>query len=97
MKTETSRRVLIKSKRQNWAWISVVVFIVVLSVIGMRVYFNAGNQNQVQSLGTYDDPEVAFKETQKALLILSTHLNNGIESAQYIQEYDKSKKLIFKE
>ena len=50
----------------------------------------------VENLGTFDDPEVAFKETQKALLILSTHLNVGMESVQYIQEYDHSKNLIFK-
>lgn len=74
-------------------WVSVAFFVVILSGIG--IYFSYKNQDQ--NLGTYDDPEVAFRETQKALLILSTHLNSGIESVQYIEEYNKSKDLIFKE
>lgn len=102
-KAVTTGKVSIKSRGQNWAWFSIVSIIVVLSIITMWTYFNYNNQcqnqdqNQSQSLGTYDDPEVAFRETQKALLILSTHLNSGMESVQYIQEYDKSKNLIFKE
>ena len=49
-----------------------------------------------QDLGTYDNPEVALKETQKALALLSTHVNTGIESVNYIREYEDSKQLIFK-
>lgn len=87
----------IKSRKQNLVWISVAVTFFVLLGIGVFGYLNYYNANQNKSLGTYDDPEVAFRETQKALLILSNHLNVGMESVQYIQEYDNSKNLIFKQ
>lgn len=35
-------------------------------------------------------------ETKQALEKLSTNVNTGIESVLYVNEYDKSKNLIFK-
>jgi len=87
----------IKPKKLNWRKPSIAVSVLVLLVIGAYVYLNYYGENQNQNLGTYDDPEIAFRETQKALSILSTHLKIGIENVQYLQEYDNSKNLIFKQ
>lgn len=87
----------IKSRKQNFLLLSVVASVFVLLGIAVFGCLNYHDANPNQDLGSYDDPEVAFRETQKALLILSTHLNVGIESVQYIQEFDNSKKLIFKQ
>lgn len=89
----------IRPRKRNLVWTSVAATFFVLTGIGVfgYLYYRDLNQNEDQVLGTYDDPEVAFRETQKALLILSNHLNVGIESVQYIQEYDNSKNLIFKQ
>ena len=54
------------------------------------------NISQNQDLGTYDDPEKAFQETQKALNLLSKNVNVGVEGMQYVQEYQQSTELIFK-
>jgi hypothetical protein len=75
--------------------LSVAASVVVLLGIGTFAYLN--NENATQDLGTYDNPEVAFAATQKALALLSNHVNVGIESVQYIQEYQNSKDLIFKQ
>lgn len=91
------QEIVLKSKKRNLAWLSIAASVFVLLGIGTYSYFNYYNSNQEQELGTYDDPEIAFKETQKALSILSTHLNTGIESVQYFQEYENSKNLIFKQ
>jgi hypothetical protein len=91
------QEIVLKSKKRNLAWLSIAASVVVLLGIGTYSYFNYYNINQNQDLGTYDDPEIAFRETQKALSMLSTHLNTGIESVQYIQEYENSKNLIFKQ
>jgi hypothetical protein len=88
--------IVLKSRRRNWAWLSIAASAVVVLGIGTYGYFNYYNADQDQNLGTYDDPEVAFRETQKALSRLSTNLNTGFESMQYIQEYEDSKNLIFK-
>lgn len=45
--------------------------------------------------GTYDDPEVAFRETRKALELLSGHVNVGVNSIQYIETYEETKDKIF--
>jgi hypothetical protein len=50
-----------------------------------------------QKLGTYDDPEVAFQETQKALNMLSKNVNVGVTGMSYIKEYEKSKEKVFKD
>lgn len=87
----------LQSKKRNVAWLlSIAASVVVLLGIGLYGYFNYDTVNQSQKLGTYDDPEVAFRETQRALSMLSNHINTGIGSVQYIQEYDNSKNLIFK-
>jgi hypothetical protein len=49
-----------------------------------------------EDLGTYDDPEIAFIETQKALEMLSNNVNHGVESVALLDEYNQSKKTIFK-
>ena len=91
------QEILLKSRNRNWLWLSVMATVVILLGVGAFGYFNFYNPRQDENLGTYDDPEVAFKETQKALSRLSTNLNTGIESMHYIEEYENSKNLIFKQ
>ena len=79
-------------KRKVVGWLSVAASVVVLVGVGTFAYFN---QTQSQDLGTYDSPEEAFKETQKALALLSDHVNTGVESVQYIQEYETAKDKVF--
>ena len=82
-------------KRKAVAWLSVAASVAVLIGIGTFAYNNMQNQPK-QDLGTYDDPEVAFRETQKALDMLAAHVNTGVESVGYINEYEQSKDLVFK-
>lgn len=86
----------LKAKKRNIvAWLSIAASVVVLLGVGTFTYINY-NGRQSQDLGTYEDPEVAFRETQKALALISEHVNTGIESVEYINEYEKSKNKIFK-
>ena len=82
-------------KRKSVVWLSVAASIAVL--LGVSLFtFNHYNQPKSNDLGTYDDPEVAFRETQKALAMISEHVNKGIGSMQYLNEYEQSKNRIFK-
>ena len=92
-----NQEIQLKSRNQNWLWLSVAASVIVLLGIGVFGYISYYNVDQDENLGTYDNPEVAFKETQKALSRLSTNLNTGFESMQYIKEYENSKNLIFKQ
>lgn len=85
----------LKAKRNYRPWISVAASVAVM--LGMFTIFNNQEQAAQSELGTYDDPEVAFRETQKALNMLSKNVNVGVESVNYIGEYEKSRKTIFKD
>lgn len=77
------------------AWLSIAASVVVLLGVGSYFMFN---NPQAQNLGTYDDPQIAYRETQKALALLSGHLNQGVESVQYVEVYEsaKDKSLLLK-
>lgn len=83
------------AKKRKVAWISVAASVVVLLGAGTFAYFNYNTTIQSQDLGTYDNPEEAFRETQKALSLLSNNVNVGVESVQYIREYENTKEKVF--
>lgn len=82
-------------KQKRLAWLSVAASVVVMLGIGFFAYQNASDPNQ-ENLGVIDDPEIAFRETQKALALISKHVNTGIKSVNYLGEYQQSKNKIFK-
>jgi hypothetical protein len=83
------------NKRKSVVWLSVAASVAVL--LGVALFtFNHYNPPVSEDLGTYDDPEVAFRETQKALALISKSVNRGIESMEYINEYEQSKNKVFK-
>jgi len=91
-----------RNKKRNAAWLSIAASVVVLLGIG-GTYLYVSEQNSTiaeapqTELGTYENPEEALKATQKALALLSNNVNVGIESVQYIKEYEQSKNKIFKQ
>lgn len=91
---QTKQEIPLQSKKHRVMWLSIAASVVVLLGIGIYLFYN--NANEKQDLGTYDDPEVAFAATQKALELVSNNLNVGIKSVYYIQEYQNTKELIFK-
>lgn len=84
-----------KRKQKRLAWLSVAASVVVMLGVGLFAYQNTSETAQ-ENLGVIDDPEIAFKETQKALALISKHVNTGIESVNYLGEYQQSKNKIFK-
>ena len=82
-------------KQKRLAWLSVAASVLVMLGIGFFAYQNTSDPNQ-ENLGVIDDPEIAFRETQKALALISKHVNTGIKSVNYLGEYQQSKNKIFK-
>jgi hypothetical protein len=83
------------TKKRNLGWVSIAASVVVLMGIATYVLFDFDNTTENKSLGTYEDPEAAFKATQKALSLLSNTVNVGIESVQHIEEYQTVKNRVF--
>lgn len=86
----------IRNKKRNLGLLSIAASVVVLMGIGTYVFYHSEPANNSKDLGTYDDPEVAFKETQKALSLLSKNVNVGIESVKYVEEYQIAKNKVFR-
>ena len=96
---QLTQEISLQTKKRNVAWLSIAASAVVLLGIGT---FYVSEKNTAPAvaqteLGTYDDPEEALAATQKALALLSNKVNVGIESVQYIKEYEQSKNKIFKQ
>lgn len=86
---------LITTKRKSAFWFSVAASVIILLSIGLFTY-NHYNQQKSEDYGTYSDPEIAFRETQKALAMISECVNKGIGSMNYLNEFEQSKNRIFK-
>jgi biopolymer transport protein ExbD len=84
--------------KKNKDSIKIVSYIGIILLLCMLVfYFTRNESHAIQiDLGTCKTPEQAFLETQKALNLLSTNINSGIENAQYIKEYETTKNKVFK-
>ena len=74
---------------------SIASSVLVLLGIGFFTFNNYSSPKATTELGTYDDPQVAFEETQKALALLSNHVNVGIESVRYVETYEVTRDKIF--
>ncbi|MES2811401.1 MAG: hypothetical protein V4670_02935 [Bacteroidota bacterium] len=85
---------IIKNKKAALILGVLSVFLIILGIV------NYVNNNKITSskseLGSCATPEQAYRETQKALNLLSTNINSGIESAQHIKEYEITKNKVFK-
>lgn len=79
-----------KKRKASWSLVAALVLISGISLI----YEN--QRTTPEDLGTFDDPELAIQETQKALQLVSIHLNKGMEQTKHLETFNQSKKLIFK-
>lgn len=92
---EPQREIVLRTKGSYMNVLSLAASVVILLGIGTFAYFNyEGGQ---KDLGTFDDPQMAYQETQKALQMLSRHVNTGVEGMQQLQTYEQSKNVIFKQ
>ncbi|KGO79826.1 hypothetical protein IP98_02564 [Flavobacterium cauense R2A-7] len=80
-------------KHSYVVWITVAASVAVL--LG-TFYIMNHKPEQPQDLGTFDNPELAFEETQKALNMVSENVNEGVKSINYVNEYNQTTKTIFK-
>lgn len=85
-----------KNNKSVLIWMSIVTTVAVLLGVVGYMYYDTKTNNSNKALGSFETPEEAFLETQRALTVLSQHVNLGIESVKYVQEYEDSKHLIFK-
>ncbi|MBY0487638.1 MAG: hypothetical protein K2P85_10690 [Flavobacteriaceae bacterium] len=92
-----TQEIPLETKKRNIVmWLSVAASVVVMLGVGTFMYFESNKSQQFAACSPEDNPELALQQTQKALALVSEHLNTGIESVSYINEYENSKNKIFK-
>ena len=93
--TQFEQKLPLQSRKQNTVkWIGIAASFVVL--FGLATFYFYPSEPKHEDLGTYDNPEEAFAATHKALFMVSEQVNVGMESVVYLEEYEKTKKTIFK-
>lgn len=84
-----------RSLFMNWRIAAVVALLLAASVV-FRFEMVERQTNQKVSADTYEDPEKAFEETKKALLYISSKLNQGSEYTQEIGKFSESQEKLKK-
>ena len=90
--TESKTKIVLEKKSKNIRWLGMAASIVILLGIG---YTFLNQPKQSDDLGTFDNPEIALIETQKALNLIAENLKKGKESMNYLQEFENTKNRIF--
>ena len=92
-----SREILLPTKKKNnlQMW-SIAASVVVLLGVGTFTYLENNTSDDFVECSPDDSPELVLQQTQKALALVSEHLNTGIKSVGYINEYEEYKNRIFK-
>ncbi len=80
-----------KKKSRVLPWLAAAA---VVAMVGVGFLFNQDPTSQ-KDLGTYNNPEMAYEQTQQALSLLSGKMNIGINQVQYASEYNETTGIIF--
>jgi len=86
--TQSDKKLVLHKKSNIKKWLSIAASITTLLSIGFFM-------QQTEDLGTFDDPQIAFIETQKTLSLVAENINKGKEKMYLLQEYQNTKNKIF--
>lgn len=92
-KGKTDSKVKNFSVRYWYIAASLALFLSV-SIIFKDEIFKGGVKPPVAQADTFEDPQKAFEETKKALLFLSSRLNQGNEYAAQFSKFEKSQEVV---
>jgi hypothetical protein len=78
---EPSMKTITLLNTKSFKWMAAAAMVIIIGTMVLIV-----NRNQRPDLGTFDDPELAYVEAQKALLFISQKLNHGTKELSYISK-----------
>jgi hypothetical protein len=83
-----TKTIQLNAKKTNWKWLSVAASVVLLFSVYSGYEYDQGIKKE--------EAREAFKDTQVAFQLLSKNLNRGAEAIGYLENYETTKKKIFK-
>ncbi|MCG9792554.1 hypothetical protein [Flavobacterium algicola] len=72
-----------------------LAFALLIASIALVIFYVSNTKTSITNSDTIDDPEIAYRETQKALRLIAKPLNIGMKSVLYVKEHDSDKTKIF--
>jgi hypothetical protein len=95
-KKEKTNKPHLERRIINWQLISGIAASVCLVLsIGLYTHLNIEEQQTAAITDTYSNPKDAYKEAQKALLLVSNNLNKGVSKLNNVQkDMDKVNKIL---
>lgn len=76
-------------KKIKWIYIAAGIILILSSFLYIQ-------KSKVTNLDTFSTPEEAFVATQEALQMLSKEVNKGKKGIAFLNEYEQTKKTVFK-
>lgn len=73
------------SKSMRWA-MSIAASVLIILSAGIFAHFGNNGNNNKMLVDTYSNPEEAYLETQKTLLLVSGKLNKGIKQIEKVND-----------
>ena len=93
--TQFEQKITLQPRKKIYVkWVGIAASFLVL--FGLSTFYFYPTQPKSVELGTFENPEEAYFETQKALFMVSEQVNLGMKSVSHLKEYEKTKKSIFK-
>ncbi len=91
-KEKAPQNIQVKPSKKSWniSWLPKVAVVLLLLAIGYAIYPKGISKAEKK------EAQIAFLETQKALKLISQNLNKGNVAVAYLDEFEISKKKIFK-
>lgn len=77
-----------------WYVAASLALIISASIIFNEEMFNDTISDQIVTVDTFEDPREAFEETKRALLFISSKLNQGNEVATQFSKFEQSQKIL---
>jgi hypothetical protein len=77
-----------------WSIAASLALLLTAGIIFKYANTQKGRVPQVVVVDTYEDPQKAFEETKKALLFLSSKLNQSSEYAAQLSKFEQSQEII---
>lgn len=73
-----------------WYVAATLALVISVSIIFRNEFTKVNNADKIVEVDTFEDPEKAFQETKRALLMISSKLNHGSNYAIQFSKFDKS-------
>jgi hypothetical protein len=77
-----------------WYVAASLALLLSLGIVFHKEIFKADAPPSMVQADTFEDPEKAFEETKKALLLLSSRLNKSNEYAAQFSKFEKSREVV---